>query len=111
MSKPTTEELIKWHERAIQMSEAVIEILKKDISKQNDTYKMLLVNLDELDFSVRTGNCLYAANIFTLGDLVQLAELDLLKYRGFGKKSLREVKAKLEEMGLSLAKPYIFGRR
>ena len=52
--------------------------------------------------SVRALNCLQAAQIATVGELVAMAETDLLKVRSFGKTSLREVKRKLADMGLSL---------
>lgn len=58
--------------------------------------------IEELDFSVRTYNCLKKANILTIGDLVQLSEADLLRIRNFGRKSLMEVKEKLESLNLSL---------
>ncbi|MDI6828848.1 MAG: DNA-directed RNA polymerase subunit alpha [Armatimonadota bacterium] len=58
--------------------------------------------IEELDFSVRTYNCLKKANILTIGELVQISEQDLMGIRNFGKKSLAEVKEKLAQMGLSL---------
>ncbi len=58
--------------------------------------------IEELDFSVRTYNCLKKANVLTLGELVQLTEADLMNIRNFGKKSLNEVKDKLESLGLAL---------
>ncbi len=58
--------------------------------------------IEELDFSVRTYNCLKKANILTIQDLVQLSEADLLNIRNFGRKSLQEVKEKLESLNLSL---------
>jgi len=60
------------------------------------------MSIQELDLSVRATNCLEAANISTLGELVVRSEADLLKVRSFGKTSLREVKRKLSELGLSL---------
>jgi DNA-directed RNA polymerase subunit alpha len=60
------------------------------------------MSIQELDLSVRATNCLEAASISTLGELVQKAEADLLKVRSFGKTSLREVKRKLTDLGLSL---------
>ncbi len=60
--------------------------------------------IEELDFSVRTYNCLKKANILTIGELVQISEQDLMGIRNFGKKSLAEVKEKLAQMGLSLKK-------
>ncbi|GAB4463562.1 MAG: DNA-directed RNA polymerase subunit alpha [Armatimonadaceae bacterium] len=58
--------------------------------------------IEELDFSVRTYNCLKKANILTVGELTQISEVDLMNIRNFGKKSLTEVKEKLSQMGLSL---------
>lgn len=60
--------------------------------------------IEELDFSVRTYNCLKKANILTIGEMVQYSETDLMNIRNFGKKSLTEVKEKLELLGLSLRK-------
>ena len=59
-------------------------------------------SVSDLDLSVRAGNCLEAARILTVGELVKLTEDDLLQLRSFGKTSLTEVKAKLAELGLSL---------
>jgi DNA-directed RNA polymerase subunit alpha len=58
--------------------------------------------IEELDFSVRTYNCLKKANILTIGELVQTTEAELMQIRNFGKKSLLEVRDKLASMGLSL---------
>ncbi|NLI00907.1 MAG: DNA-directed RNA polymerase subunit alpha [Chthonomonadales bacterium] len=58
--------------------------------------------IEEMDFSVRTSNCLKKANILTLGELIQATEADLMHLKNFGKKSLDEVKAKLEMRGLAL---------
>lgn len=58
--------------------------------------------IEELDFSVRTYNCLKKANILTIGELVQHSEQDLMNIRNFGKKSLTEVREKLAQLGLSL---------
>ncbi|MCL2645641.1 MAG: DNA-directed RNA polymerase subunit alpha [Phycisphaerales bacterium] len=55
-----------------------------------------------MELSVRASNCLESAKIHTIGDLVKLTEGDLLKVRSFGKTSLREVKRKLQDLGLSL---------
>jgi DNA-directed RNA polymerase subunit alpha len=59
--------------------------------------------IEDLDFSVRTYNCLKRAGINTIGDLVARSEEDMMKVRNLGKKSLEEVIQKLEELGLSLA--------
>ncbi len=58
--------------------------------------------MSELELSVRAANCLESANIRTVRDLVQKEEAELLAVRSFGKTSLREVKRKLEELGLTL---------
>jgi DNA-directed RNA polymerase subunit alpha len=60
------------------------------------------MSVQELDLSVRANNCLESAKIQTVRDLVQKTDTDLLKVRSFGKTSLREVKRKLADMGLSL---------
>ncbi len=62
----------------------------------------LAISIQDLQLSVRATNCLESASITTVGELVQKTEADLLKVRSFGKTSLREVKRKLSEMGLSL---------
>jgi DNA-directed RNA polymerase subunit alpha len=58
--------------------------------------------IEELDFSVRTYNCLKKANVLTVGELAQITEMDLMNIRNFGRKSLTEVKEKLAQLGLSL---------
>jgi DNA-directed RNA polymerase subunit alpha len=60
------------------------------------------MSVQELDLSVRANNCLESARINTVRDLVKMSDADLLKVRSFGKTSLREVKRKLADMGLSL---------
>jgi DNA-directed RNA polymerase subunit alpha len=64
--------------------------------------KKLTMSVHELELSVRANNCLDSAKIETVAQLVIMAEADLLKIRSFGKTSLREVKRKLQDMGLSL---------
>lgn len=64
--------------------------------------KKLQMNIHDLNLSVRALNCLESANITTVADLVRMTESDLLKVRSFGKTSLREVKRKLADLGLSL---------
>jgi DNA-directed RNA polymerase subunit alpha len=59
--------------------------------------------IEELDFSVRTYNCLKKANIQTIQDLVQTTEDDLMNIRNFGRKSLLEVRDKLASFGLTLS--------
>jgi DNA-directed RNA polymerase subunit alpha len=62
---------------------------------------LLKTRVDELELSVRSSNCLRAANIQTIQDLVTKTESDMLKYRNFGRKSLNEISSILEEMNLS----------
>ena len=57
-------------------------------------------NINELELSVRASNCLRAANIKTIGELVQKTEANMLKYRNFGKKSLNEIRGILNKMAL-----------
>lgn len=63
--------------------------------------KLLLTNLSELDLSVRAYNCLKAANVKTLGDLVALEISDMMKFRNFGKKSLTELEQLVAEKSLT----------
>lgn len=60
------------------------------------------IPVEELDLSVRSANCLRSANIKTIGDLVQKTEVEMLKTKNFGRKSLNEIKEILAEMGLKL---------
>ncbi len=62
----------------------------------------LKIPISELELSVRSSNCLREARIKTIGDLVKKTELDMLKYRNFGKKSLGEINKILVGMSLSL---------
>jgi DNA-directed RNA polymerase subunit alpha len=62
--------------------------------------KQLEKSVEELELSVRSSNCLRAAGIKTIGDLVQKSEGEMLKYRNFGRKSLKEIQDILGEMGL-----------
>ena len=59
-------------------------------------------SVDELELSVRSANCLQNANIKYIGELVQKTESEMLKTKNFGRKSLKEIKEILSEMGLSL---------
>ncbi|WP_045688474.1 DNA-directed RNA polymerase subunit alpha [Hymenobacter sp. AT01-02] len=63
--------------------------------------KVLKTPLADMDLSVRAYNCLKAADIKTLGDLVQLDMADMMKFRNFGKKSLTELENLVEEKGLT----------
>ncbi len=67
-----------------------------------DLQQKLNMTVQELDLSVRANNCLESAKIQTVRELVKKTDADLLKVRSFGKTSLREVKRKLADLGLSL---------
>jgi DNA-directed RNA polymerase subunit alpha len=67
-----------------------------------DLQQKLDMTIQELDLSVRANNCLESAKIGTVRELVKKTDADLLKVRSFGKTSLREVKRKLADLGLSL---------
>ena len=79
--------------------EPVIAEAPKEEAKLNEN---LFRSVDELELSVRSANCLQQANIKTIGDLVQRTEAEMLKTKNFGRKSLKEIKEILAEMGLSL---------
>jgi DNA-directed RNA polymerase subunit alpha len=64
--------------------------------------KLLNMSVNEIELSVRAANCLNNANITTVGQLAMKTEAEMLKYRNFGKKSLNEIKDKLQGLGLSL---------
>ena len=71
-------------------------------AEENDASKVLEMTIEDLDLSVRSYNCLKRANINTVEDLVSKSEEDMMKVRNLGRKSLEEVKKKLQELDLSL---------
>ena len=95
----------------INFDEAAVEEFSREMEPQevvsaapvvqaNSNY--LLREIDELALSVRARNCLTAAGIKRVGDLVQMTEAELLKTKNFGRKSYKEIKELLTDMGLSL---------
>ena len=74
----------------------------KDFQEELSFNKFLLIKVDDLEFSVRSGNCLKNENIVYLGDLVQKSDAELLRTPNFGRKSLNEVQEVLKNYGLSL---------
>src|SRR4029077_15210026 len=70
--------------------------------EQQKLSENLWKSVDELELSVRSANCLQNANIRYIGELVQKTESEMLKTKNFGRKSLKEIKEILAEMGLSL---------
>jgi DNA-directed RNA polymerase subunit alpha len=79
--------------------EPVEETVSEEAAKMNEN---LDKSVDELELSVRSANCLQNANIRYIGELVQKTEAEMLKTKNFGRKSLKEIKEILAEMGLSL---------
>ncbi len=69
---------------------------------REEILQKLALKIDEIELSVRSTNCLANANIETIGELVVMPEMEMLRFRNFGKKSLTEIKQKLDELGLSL---------
>jgi len=65
-------------------------------------FKVLSQDVEVLDLSVRAMNCLNNANIKLIGELCSKTESRMLKYRNFGKKSLDEIKEKIDSLGLEL---------
>lgn len=76
--------------------------ISDDTPSEQQFNENLLRSVDELDLSVRAENCLQSANIKYIGDLVQKTEAEMLKTKNFGRKSLKEIKELLSEMGLAL---------
>ncbi len=77
-------------------------VVEKDVSGKSE--KILEMNIEDLDLSVRSYNCLKRASVNTVGDLTEKSEEDMMKVRNLGRKSLEEVIQKLESLGLSLRK-------
>jgi DNA-directed RNA polymerase subunit alpha len=73
-----------------------------ETEEQRMLKEKLKIPISELELSVRSSNCLKEAKIKTIGDLVRKSEMEMLKYRNFGKKSLAEISKILNEMGITL---------
>lgn len=99
--------------RELQVSEKREEEIRMREKRIENLRTKLAMSVSELDLGVRAHNCLTGEKIETVGDLVTKTESDLLKLKNFGKTSLKEVKKKLAEQGLSLGMNLdeIFGRR
>ena len=78
------------------------EVKDKQDEEQTRMRKLLNMSVNEIELSVRAANCLNNANITTVGQLAMKTEAEMLKYRNFGKKSLNEIKDKLQSLGLTL---------
>jgi DNA-directed RNA polymerase subunit alpha len=89
----------------VDYSEEVVEFeeAERKIDEERDRIRQVLnMSVNEIELSVRAANCLNNANITTVGELALKSEAEMLKYRNFGKKSLNEIKDKLQELGLCL---------
>lgn len=95
--------LIKHLSLFTRLTETEATLSFKSLETKSEKNSELNKVIEDLDFSVRTYNCLKRAAINTVGDLISRSEDEMIKVRNLGKKSLDEVIAKLEEMGLHLA--------
>lgn len=89
----------------VDYSEEIVEFeeAERKVDEERDRLRKILnMSVNEIELSVRAANCLNNANITTVGELASKTDVDMLKYRNFGKKSLNEIKEKLVELGLSL---------
>ena len=80
----------------------VVEPETEEQAVDEELAQKLAMSTQELELSVRADNCLESAKCENVGQLVRMTEADLLKVRSFGKTSLREIKRKLVDIGLSL---------
>ncbi len=88
-------------EQTVAASE-VIEVETQEQVVDEELSQKLAMPIQELELSVRASNCLESAKTERVGDLVTMTEAELLKIRSFGKTSLREIRRKLADIGLSL---------
>jgi len=94
--------ILKEHLRPF-MGQSEVQQLDELISDdEKPLYKLLIQDVDAMNLSVRSQNCLNNASIVLIGELCLKPESKMLKYKNFGKKSLDEIIAKLDSMGLSL---------
>jgi DNA-directed RNA polymerase subunit alpha len=85
----------------VHFEEEIEEEQEEEVDEEFLRIKALLErSVEELELSVRSSNCLKAANIKSIGDLVQKSEGEMLKYRNFGRKSLKEIADILQNMNL-----------
>ena len=85
----------------INLSESGREAVVMNEREDDEKEKVLVMNIDELELSVRSYNCLKRANINTVEELISKTQDEMMKVRNLGRKSLDEVVAKLNELGLS----------
>ena len=86
----------------IHFEEEIVEEIEEEVDEEFLRIKVMLERtVEELELSVRSSNCLKAANIKTIGELVTKSEGEMLKYRNFGRKSLKEIADILTGMNLA----------
>ncbi|MBE3092415.1 MAG: DNA-directed RNA polymerase subunit alpha [Chloroflexi bacterium] len=78
------------------------ELISREEKENNEKEKILNKSIEELDFSVRSYNCLKKSNINTLRDLVNYSPMEVIKIKNLGKKSLDEIKEKINKYGFVL---------
>lgn len=95
----------------IEHLEVIVELSEKAsltdfmIETEDDNQnRKLEMTIDELDLSVRSYNCLKRAGLNTVAELAAKSEEDMMKVRNLGRKSLKEIKEKLEALGLGFKK-------
>ncbi len=93
---------VMYHELGHQVVTATRPVSESEPSEGSAMAQLLAKPVSTLELSVRASNCLDAAKVLTLRDLVTKTESDLLRFRSFGKTSLHEVQRKLSAVGLSL---------
>lgn len=98
----------------IHFEEPIEEEVEEEVNEEIQRIRRMLdKSVDELELSVRSSNCLRAAEIKNISDLVRKSEIEMLKFRNFGRKSLKEIQDILGEMGLSFGmdvSPYYEGK-
>jgi len=94
--------LVQYFEIGEQVVAAPVAEEAEEDRVDEELAKKLSIPIQELELSVRASNCLESVKVETVGQLVQMTDADLLKIRSFGKTSLREIKRKIADIGLSL---------
>ena len=95
--------ILKDHIQLFIKKDEVIEVIQEEVVDEEimKIRNLLRTKVEDLELSVRSSNCLRAANIQTLEDLVKKTESEMLKYRNFGRKSLTELTNILSKLGLA----------
>lgn len=82
--------------------ESAIDQIKDEENENNERKKLLEKSIEELDFSVRSYNCLKKSNINIFGEIINKSEEEIMGIKNLGKKSFEEIKEKVKEYGLTL---------